>query len=557
MIAPALAQLLGYTTGAKLLKAVATGYNPAFALANIPRDLSLYWMNTKAWSSFLPKALGQMGKDLVTVSRDAITKSGRYKQYINEGGGMELLTYQGRFGGSGEKNLLSRALGYIGETSEILTRLALRERAIINGASPEKATWMARRALDFAQGGSMTKAVDTCIPYLNAGVQATRTLVRAAVLDPKRFAWQASQLMAGASGLYYANGTINPKGYDQVSDREKEANWIIMMPPSMDYRDDKGQNRSVYFKVAKDQAQRVFTTGMEMILDRFHKGKVPTDQALAAVKDFIPTPASGQMLPPFLSAWFTYVFNKDFYRNQDVWKGPSGIEPKEEYTKDTPDLWRGVGEQTGLSPERARGSVQRVVPFGNPFVGLVGKLAQLATGSEVGDEISKKVGIQLLTETPAVRRIFASTSPYEPVYKETQDVKEKYKTENFKQTRKIDELSESFYRLKTSGKPAAELAFKRIERYVASQPEVDQDRLIDRFEAGKAFWNIPNRPFWLIVRGAGDPEAKAELIYNRWISLPKAGGDALLAQANSLPGILSDRVEEKFNHLKSVGNKRK
>ena len=38
-----LAQALQWVSGAKLVKMVATGINPAFALTNMPRDIALVW----------------------------------------------------------------------------------------------------------------------------------------------------------------------------------------------------------------------------------------------------------------------------------------------------------------------------------------------------------------------------------------------------------------------------------------------------------------------------------------------------------------------------------
>ena len=72
---------------------------------------------------------------------------------------------------------------YINETSEILVRLAVRERAIKNGMAEYKkanktdpdakamkqikldATSQARDYIDFSQGGSWAKAIDSFFPY--------------------------------------------------------------------------------------------------------------------------------------------------------------------------------------------------------------------------------------------------------------------------------------------------------------------------------------------------------------------------------------------------------
>ncbi|KKL67441.1 hypothetical protein LCGC14_2134950, partial [marine sediment metagenome] len=189
-----LANVISWLSGAKLLRAMATGYNPEFALTNFPRDIAHIWLTTQEYSHTLPVALPQMGRDLLKVLPDVIKRKGAWTDYINEGGGMEFLTHQGRIAKEGAQPLeagflrgLRNTLEYVGETSEILTRLALRERAIINKKSPQEATWIARNYLDFAQGGSFIKAADAGIPYLSAAVQGTRGIIRAAAEKPGVF----------------------------------------------------------------------------------------------------------------------------------------------------------------------------------------------------------------------------------------------------------------------------------------------------------------------------------------------------------------------------------
>ena len=171
-----LANIVGWLSGAKILRPMATGLNPEFALTNMPRDIAHVWLTTHEYSPHLPVAIPQMAKDFATVAKDAVTRRGSYVDYINEGGGMSFLTHQGRVTSrtKGWATDLQKALGYLGETSEVWTRLALRNRALANGKPPHEATWVARNYLDFAQGGWAIKAVDSGIPYLNASVQATR-----------------------------------------------------------------------------------------------------------------------------------------------------------------------------------------------------------------------------------------------------------------------------------------------------------------------------------------------------------------------------------------------
>ena len=93
------AEWISWLSGAKILKALATGYNPAFVLTNIPRDLGLIWLSTNEYSAHLPLVPFQMLKDMATVFSDVIMNKGRVKDFIKEGGSFGFLTHYGKMGG--------------------------------------------------------------------------------------------------------------------------------------------------------------------------------------------------------------------------------------------------------------------------------------------------------------------------------------------------------------------------------------------------------------------------------------------------------------------------
>ncbi|KKL09946.1 hypothetical protein LCGC14_2560780, partial [marine sediment metagenome] len=130
-ISTQLSNTIRVLSGSFILRPLATGINPEFAVANIPRDIAHILLTTQEYSPTLPIALGQGLRDTFTVGWDAIRRRGRYIEYIKEGGGMEFLTHQGRILKEGAQPLqkgfvrgLRNTLEYMGETSEILTRLA-------------------------------------------------------------------------------------------------------------------------------------------------------------------------------------------------------------------------------------------------------------------------------------------------------------------------------------------------------------------------------------------------------------------------------------------------
>ncbi|GAG13707.1 unnamed protein product, partial [marine sediment metagenome] len=235
-----LSQLVRMSSGSPVLRTFATGINWGFAVANLPRDVMHTWYAARVYengkwqpvySMHMPIFAAEIGRDLATVALDSIVRGRRYKEYMKEGGGMEFLVHQGRIFQRGRHlegpiDKVNDFLGYLGETSELMTRLAIRERVIRRRAgekdiSMEKArkdkditreaTFAARDYMDFGQGGGITKAADNAIPYLNAAVQGTRGLFRAFKDNPVISTYKLSQFALLTTGLYVASQKLCPK----------------------------------------------------------------------------------------------------------------------------------------------------------------------------------------------------------------------------------------------------------------------------------------------------------------------------------------------------------
>lgn len=557
-----LSSAIQWVSGAKILKMFATGINPAFALTNMPRDIAMVWTGGQ-YSRTLPIATGQFAKDFVSTLKDTFMRRGRAIDYVKEGGGMEFLTYYGKGGhmASGlmdSLNSVGKVLGWIGETSEIWTRLAHRERAIHNLSSDFKskngrlpnteeqaaiqfeATQIAREGgIDFSQGGNVMKAMDNFIPYLNANVQGTRTIARNAMANKGAFTYQMAQLGATATALYAWN-QHNPEAWNQISDRDKEANFCIIIPDvipgATSYTDERGQKRYRYVKIAKDQGHRIFTAPFEAAMEFNNSGKIPSKQVFQAISDLgLPYQV------PMLSAITAIAGNVDDYQWDNIWKGTKDIEQKEEYRNDTPKAFVKAGELTGLSPERMKAAANKILPFGNPIIGAVGSTIQTVTG-EMGEELQKKGWNQFLSENKAVRRVLSSTSPSTEMRDIIQDAKEKSNTANLKQNRSLDDLTDKFLR---SGNQDDG---QKIAQFIDSQPEKDQDRLAKRYTTAYELKDVPDRGFWMSVRSAA-PEARAEIIYKKVMGTNPENRQHVVDTANSVKGIVTDRVAAEFSKL--------
>jgi hypothetical protein len=546
LINQSLANFIGWVSAGKILKPMATGINPGFAITNLPRDLIHVWLTTDEYSSFFPKFGAQIARDYLTVAKDAFSRKGRWGDYIDQGGGMSFLTYQGRSIGKGLPGLakVQEVLGYVGETSEIWTRLALRERAIRNGKPPTEATWIARNYLDFSQGGNVSKAVDSGVPYLNASIQGTRGIFRAIADRPAQTIWKMAQLGTLASGLLLANRFVNPECWDSIPDREKVNNFIITTP--FKTKDKAGNERHFYFKIAKDQAQRVLCTVFENLMGKMLGDKVNGDQIAAAVQDFIPI-VPEQNIPPSVSAFLGYTANKDFWRNEDIWKGPK-ITAREEYTAYTDPAVREIAKKVGLSPDRLNYALGEIFTKGNIYTSLVkGGLNSLFYNLPKADK--KTVTEKILSTVPDIKRVFNMTPPYKPQeIKEAKEATVEESTRRYKQRRELEATASQFYKKLYEEKTRDQELLDKAKSFVKAQPPEDRERLANWFTNYGKIYDIPDRSWWLELVGM-PPETKATVFWTKYVQSNEKEKEEMKSIARKIPGILSERFSRRFSLL--------
>jgi len=549
-ISTQMANTVGWLSGSKLLKAMATGYNPEFLITNVPRDIAHIFLTTNEYSSVLPKFAGQIGLDTGTILKDAVLRKGRYVDYIKQGGGMEFLSHQGRLTKS--KNLLGKVqsvFGYLGETSEIVTRLALRERALKNLAKAGKtgteaereATWIARNYLDFSQGGSWAKAADTAMPYLNAGIQGTRGIFRAAATNPAQFTWKASQVGTLAAGLYAANYYQNPEALKQVSKRDRANNFIYIMPGG-GYKDKNGDKRYYYIRIPKDQGQRAIAAVFEGLMAKavgdedFDYNQIPM-----AVEDAMNI-TDINSLPPTMKGLLGYALNKDFWRMKDIWKGPE-VPAGKERTIYTDPFFAEVGDVTGLSPERSKYALQQVFTSGNIYTSMAGYAWNSTVGTD-DQAVNNLVTEEVILKQPFMRRLVKATNPrneYQDYIKEIKkDVEGKRVDVRLGLDRKINDYL-------NDRSPESR---QEVLSYIKQQPKLDRARLTRRFnDAKKIKENTPNKRYWLQLLGL-NPEARAKVFYDKYKGLDKAGQDEMMKQARRIPGVKTKEFNKRFRILK-------
>jgi len=547
-----LSQFLRYASGSPVLRTFATGIEWGFAVANLPRDVMHTWFTARTfengkwkpvYSSNLPMFGLQMLNDQIAVFSDALLRKGRYEDYIREGGGMEFLVHQGRLlqrgrhiEGSTDK--VQDFLGYFGETSEIMTRLAIRERVIRNRANEQgisfeeaskdpkirrEATFAARDYMDFGQGGGIAKAADNAIPYLNASIQGTRGLFRSFKDNPIESTYKLAQFAALVTGLYIANQKLNPETMKSLQGNiDMQNNLVLPLGDGFSFLDEKGQTRYPYIKIPLDPGQKFFKTFFEASTDKWLGNPVDVDAVTNSLTQLSPVGVSS--LPPTVGSVLGYIFNKDFWLNEDIWKRSgqpydwqvpkkfTGAEiggSEEEYIPgQTPQAMIDLGAVTGLSPERSKQAIEQLVTRGSMWSYLVGQGYDVMFGDLPKDQKEKHLA-EVLSKVPVVKRFFGITNPYSQFAAPVDEARNESSLKRWVQNRGLDARVDGYLYDKN-------VTRKEVIDYIISFKDKDiYDRLKDRFEFSEKIKDLPNRSFWLSLKGTPDTEARAKLYFDR------------------------------------------
>lgn len=523
-----MSQLLRWSSGSPVLRTFATGINWGFALANLPRDVMHTWYTARkfeggkwksVYSPHLPAFTLQIGRDLGTVFTDSLLRKGRYDEYINEGGGMEFLVHQGRLFQRGrhlEKPLdkIFNFLGYLGETSELMTRLAIRERMLRQGKSPQEATFAARDYMDFGQGGGFTKAADNALPYLNAGVQGTRGLLRS--FKPGSgtalsSTYKLAQFATLVTGTYIAARKLAPMTMKALQgNTDMQNNLCIPLGDEFSFEDSEGQTRYVYLKIPLDPGQKFFKTFFEAATDKWLGNEIDVNRVVDSLKE--QSPVGVGELPPSISGLLGYVTNKDFWMNEDIWRQTeqpfSWPQSNEEYIPgETPQIYVDVGKATGLSPERTRYVVEELTTSGTLWSYLLGKGYQEVFGDLPKDEKEMHLA-ETLAKTAVIKRFFGITNPYSQYAKGVNEAQEKVELERWVQNRGLDLRAQGYLFGDSYSR-------KEVVDYIKSFKDKKVfDRLKSDFEFQEKTKDLPNRTFWLRMKRL-PPEARAKVYVDR------------------------------------------
>jgi len=236
-----------------------------------------------------------------------------------------------------------RGISGLAEASEMSSRLGVFERGLKSGDDIRTSVHAARQAsLDFQRFGTHGRVPNQIIPFINAAMEGVDRMARSAYEHPKRFAMAAfTYAIAPTIGLTIWN--IKNKEYKNISDREKQNNYIIMNPVG-----------SGYWKIPKGHIVKLIVNPFQLAWERTlgtSEGDW-TDVASSVFSAASPVDNLGTVVPTALKLLVEPIANYDFY-----WKKVIESEtvraigkPGERYKKSTSETLKSIGKALNISP---------------------------------------------------------------------------------------------------------------------------------------------------------------------------------------------------------------
>ncbi len=603
----AFAKFVRVFSGSQIVKLFATGINPAFAIANLPRDAVHAWFASRVmegdkWKSLYsmraPRAVGQMARDYKDVFVDVMKEKGVIDDFIEDGGGSNYLYTQGRLTDVNAKNrvrlegpfdALYDFMSGINRRSEMLTRMAIRNRVIRMRAKEQgltveqakkdpkirrEASFAAIDQMNFGEGGSIAKALDNAIPYLKARIVGTRSLWR--VFEPgsgtaKASAVKLGQFAALVTGLYLLNRQRNPQAIDDLRDDPRSKNsFTLVMGKDAGVTVD-GQKRHVFFRAPLDSGQAFFKVLFESIAGKMLGDEIDPTKIVRSLKDALPADISN--LPPTAQGLIGYYTNTNIWSGNEIWKGYEGPIPYKppqwmtgdkvggsnlEYTKRTPEIYKDLGDLTGLSPERLGYVIQSYLTNDNLYSQLTFSMYDKIFHG-LDDDQKKQLLAESISRYPGTKRFFGLTNPASQDIKKAEEINWRRIGIKAEQNQELDRLLDSYL---AGGKVTG----KEINEFISKQPDkADQERLAEDVKKTMSLKDLPSAGWWRKLMKM-DSQGRAEAFVERYNKAKKmderAGNteavDQLLSEASrfgdegkKIRGVITDDFKQRVRILMS------
>mgnify|MGYP000194556312 CR=1 FL=1 len=610
-------EAISISSGSALLKGIATGNNPAFAIVNTPRDFMFNVVFSDQYSDFVLKGMYQVAKDTFKAIKE-IKKSGKdntpnnlFKKYIEYGGDMAFLSTQGRLKKDTELGkLLDKSIGKktrdiakgifdsitlkkISNYSEIMFRMALFSRSI-NNQLKEKGyksidevldkkeldeiynhgVANARSLLDFNQGGTVVKDLESAIPYLNTAVQGSRVAADAFAKNPASITFRVLQTGAIASSAIAGTSLLLISALKGDEDEDKtsleiylDAQEGISQYQRLQYfnivtgrKNEEGEYQII--KIAKNQqlapilsiSDNIINHKISDIVGREKKStkQVYQEAWMAFNTNISPidiTSPSGTITrTPVLKSILTYATGYDFYREQplsnDIGRVEKGAEGQT--SSSIEPFYKELGREYGISAARSKGAIESLIttPNTNPFIGLLYSGAEYATTdkdlSESTKDFAKNFGKSFL------KRMESHTSEFNRSFnknKEFLEEENKARLEGDFKAIDIKILADKRYE--------NEISLSEMNKAAKDFDAKDKEKLFTRIQDLNRLSKVVDRNI-IDIKYESDSRVRALMIWNRYGDVFDGSKDSqkIIKQMALAKGILTPDVMLEYNKIK-------
>lgn len=366
----------------RLLRLGATGLNPAFTLANLAKDQVSAFINSDHAlqtsianpPNFLRALWGSLGhgelyQELVRqgahgtsfdVGRNAVKETvGQIRAGRNLGS--QILHTVTK-----PSELLRAAENIVGRTED-LTRIQVYkgtfDSLIRNGRTSEDAAILAAHqarsaTVNFARSGSYGKVLNSTIPYLNAGIQGSRTFVRNLAQRPLQTTAKVAATVLFPAATIAAWNLSDPErkaAWDDIKPYEKQGNLIII--PEHPTKDAKGKWDVIKIPYSQEVANLgyLITRGMEtaqggspISFKEMADGLINTGTSLdVSSQSTLLSQVVPQAIKPAVEA---YTNTNLFTGNNIIPDSQQGLPPELQVGKNTSGTARVIGKILNISP---------------------------------------------------------------------------------------------------------------------------------------------------------------------------------------------------------------
>lgn len=519
-------EMIRWMSGAKILRAHVTGVlNPLFFTFGLPMDMMYGYFATmgrdpstgkmRSIYSTVPEVYGaQLVRNMGLTFHDVVTRSGKFNEFVTHADFQALTHVSGYKPKASGKfryhwDTLTDYSTYPNTTAEYWVRLAHMEQYKRFGYDTKMAAQMSKNVLDYAQGGELSKWIDTIVPYTNVAVLSTKKILGGAVDNKAQFAFKVAMIMGHAAGIHLYNLQQNPEAIRWMSDHTKN-NFIPIVLG--DLTADDGSKFYYSLKYRKDPATQWMWTSGEITAELLNGEPVDLGRLWQSFQDSAPY-ISGTFLPPVYAAYKTYNENIDTLTKRPIWSGdPAGSEEWKEYQS---KLWYDLGQAFGMSPARLEAGLGALVTKRHPLYNGIGWAYDKVFRDIPKPEQETILATFLLDNWhKGIFAISVEPTKYREKFDEaTEEVNAKMVFQN----RVVDGYCRQIYKDDIDN---ADMHADELGAVISRQDPNDQDRMMARWQTYLETKDLKRQNTWMAVAGQGTATAKARAFY-RWEQDPQ------------------------------------